>query len=347
MSKYLRKIKYLHQFILYQNISEEMSSNLDTDMPSDLFYIINYASKYVITLVGLTFSITIIFTILTHRQCHNVSNLLACNTCIAAMMHLIITFIASVYGVGKDWAWAAPYCIARGYVSVAVLGTFCYSYSMQAISHMFFAVFYKYTTLLSWRTHFIMIACNWSIGFFVSTIPLIFIHESFGLEIELRGCVLTSKAFVAAIFCAGASFITPLSIVTMVYGIIFYSVRQSTRQVMPFVSSVNRNHVRSNAKRELKIVQHLVMQSGCISVGGIVYLTNILWQKISQTSLPKPMYLMGFTFMTNSISLMAVLQFIMNKKVKEIVFQYLCRRCQFTVMNRTDNTIRYIQKLKP
>ncbi|CAF0906395.1 unnamed protein product [Rotaria sp. Silwood1] len=308
---------------------------------------INYASKLAIAVIGLTFGFTIIFTIVINRQCHNVSNLLVCNTCIAATIHLILAVIASIAGVGKTWAWDAPYCIARGYIFVAVIGTFCYSYSIQALSRMFFAIFHKYKHLLHWRTHFIMIIFNWFIGFLVPTLPLIFIHGSFGLEIESRGCVLTSKSFSAAIFCAVVSFSVPLSLVIVVYGIIFYNVYQSTRRVMPFISNNNMTSTRSNAKRELKIVQQLVIQAGCLSCGGIFYLTNILWHKLSDIPLPKPMYLIGFSFMTNMISLMTVFQFFMNRNVKEIVVQRMCGRFLVRKNHRTDHTMFYTQRIMP
>ncbi|CAF4108107.1 unnamed protein product [Rotaria sp. Silwood2] len=295
-----------------------MSASLNIDMPSDLFYIINYASKLVIALIGLTFSFIIIFTIVTNRQCHTVSNLLTCNTCIAATIHLILALIASIAGVGKAWAWDTPYCIARGYTFVAVIETFCYSYSMQALSR-----------------------------FLVPTLPLVFIHGSFGLEVESRGCVLTSKAFSAAIFCATASFSVPLSLVIVVYGIIFYNVRQSTRRVMPFVSNNNISSTKNNAKRELKIVQQLVIQSGCLSCGGIFYLINILWHKLSDIPLPKPMYLIGFSFMTNMISLMTVFQFFMNRNVKEIVVPHICKRFQVRKNTRTDMATFYTQRMMP
>ncbi|CAF2865813.1 unnamed protein product [Rotaria sp. Silwood2] len=324
-----------------------MSASLNIDMPSDLFYIINYASKLVIALIGLTFSFIIIFTIVTNRQCHTVSNLLTCNTCIAATIHLILALIASIAGVGKAWAWDTPYCIARGYTFVAVIETFCYSYSMQALSRMFFAIFHKYKHLLHWRIHFIMIIFNWFIGFLVPTLPLVFIHGSFGLEVESRGCVLTSKAFSAAIFCATASFSVPLSLVIVVYGIIFYNVRQSTRRVMPFVSNNNISSTKNNAKRELKIVQQLVIQSGCLSCGGIFYLINILWHKLSDIPLPKPMYLIGFSFMTNMISLMTVFQFFMNRNVKEIVVPHICKRFQVRKNTRTDMATFYTQRMMP
>jgi hypothetical protein len=64
-----------------------MSASLDTDIPSDLFYIINYAYKFAITLLDLTYSFTIIFTIAINRQYHNVSKLLACHTCVVAIIH--------------------------------------------------------------------------------------------------------------------------------------------------------------------------------------------------------------------------------------------------------------------
>ena len=318
-----------------------MADTTSSDMPSDLFYVINYSLKFVVTLIGLVFGFIIILTVIFKQQCHTVANLLVCSTCLGTIGHMTIAFVAAIYGVGDHWAWAEPYCTIRGYLSVSFIGTMCYSYSLQAVSRMFFAVFYKYPYLLSMRTHLIMVIANWCLGFSVAAIPLLFYERGYGLEIESRACIMSSKVFGAAMFASIFSYSIPLGIVTLVYGVIFYQVRQSSRRVTAFNDTSNSNLTRTNAKRELRIARQLVQQSGCLLGAGGLYLVNMFWQKFTTIPLPKPMYLVGFTIMTNMFSLMIVFQFFMNKSVRDIVY----RRFRKNNDRTTDMTINFTQRI--
>jgi hypothetical protein len=112
-------------------------------------------------------------------------------------------------------------------VGVALI---CDSYSIQAISRLFFAVFYKHKYLQTYRTHKIMIIINWFLGFIMPIVPF-FIEGSYGLEKESRACVISTKVFAGSFYDGVTISLTPLNVVTVVYGIILYRVRQSTRRI--------------------------------------------------------------------------------------------------------------------
>ncbi|CAF2539288.1 unnamed protein product [Rotaria sp. Silwood2] len=303
-----------------------MSSNLESDMPSDLFYIINFSCAILASIIGLIFSFTFIIVIITNRQCHNMSNLLACNSSVAVILYLILTIFASIYGLREDWAWNAPLCIFRAYSIVVALGTVCYSFSMQSLSRWFFVIHYKLRYLLTWRTHSIMIIFNWLISLSIPIVPL-FIDGSLGLEKESRSCIVKTNAFAAAIFSIIMVISIPLSVSTMVYCSILYHTRQSAHRILRFNQNMNKYKTIHNVKREVKLVQHILIQTACASCGGIIFLINVLWQALSGIPLPKHMFLLGVNLTTIGVSLMTISHFMLNTQVKNIACRYSCDCC--------------------
>ncbi|CAF0733165.1 unnamed protein product [Rotaria sordida] len=209
-------------------------------MLSDPFFIVNYSLAIVFSIVGLSLCLLTIVITITHRQCHNFTNVLSCNTCTAVTLYFIFRILTCIYGLRQDWQFHQPACIFRAYCSLALCAALCYSYSIQATSRLFFAVFYKHKYLLTWRTHWIMIIVNWIISFIISIQPFFYQH-GFELEIESRSCVVTPKIVSISMYTLVIIFIIPLIVVTIFGGIIVYYVRQSSRRIAAVVSNVAEN----------------------------------------------------------------------------------------------------------
>ncbi|CAF4586477.1 unnamed protein product [Rotaria sp. Silwood1] len=239
------------------------------------------------------------------------SNLLACNTSVAIIFYLILVISASIYGFRQDWAWNSLLCILRAYSFIVALGAICYSFSIQSLSRLFFVIHYKLKYLLTWRAHSIMIISNWLISLLIPIVPL-FIDESLGLEKESRSCILKTNAFTAAIFCMIMIIGIPLNVSTMIYCSILYHARQSIHRVLRFDQNMNKYKTIHNAKREVKIVQILLVQTAGTSCGGIIFLINVFWQALSEIPLPKYMFLLGVNLTTISVSFMSIAHFMLN-----------------------------------
>jgi hypothetical protein len=230
-------------------------------MLSDLFFTINYGLTIGFAIVGLTLCLLTIIIVITHRECYNFTNVLTCNTCVSVALYFIFRIVDSIYGLRSDWQYHQPACIFRAYCSLAFCTALCYSYSIQAISRLFFVVFYKHKFLLTWRTHWILIIVNWLVSIIIPIRPL-FYQNGFELEIESRNCIVTPKIVSISMYVVVTIFIIPLNIVTIIYGVILHYVRQSTRRVAtvrPYVitSTAQVKPPASNAKRELKLMQNL------------------------------------------------------------------------------------------
>ncbi|CAF3992991.1 unnamed protein product, partial [Rotaria sp. Silwood1] len=214
-------------------------------MLPDLYYTIGSSFRIIISVIGIAFCVIIIVIAVTHQQCRNVINLLGCNTCVAVSFYLINAIVTSIYSFREDWAFYAPQCVFRGYCLTAGLAVIGYSYSIQAICRLFFAVFYKHKHLQTYRTHWIMIIIQWFIGLLVPVVPF-FIKDSYELEKESRACRLTSHTPAGSLYGTITIYVAPLSAVVIVYGIIFYRVRQSTRRIWAIAPTVIRLPANNN-----------------------------------------------------------------------------------------------------
>jgi hypothetical protein len=185
-----------------------------------------------------------------------------------------------------------------------------------------------------------MIIISWFLSFIVPIVPF-FIEGSYGLEKESRACVISTKVFAGAFYDGVTVSLTPLNVVTVVYGIILYRVHQSSRRIMAIAPITNRgvndnNVAAPNMKREIKIMQQMLNQSTIISAGGLLMFFLIIWHKIRQQPAPEPLYLLGFNLITIFVSLLTITQFIMNEQVKIIAVQYICPRKPSNIQNTTN-----------
>ena len=212
-------------------------------------------------------------------------------------------------------------CLDQAFLFVLVLTAFAYSYSMQALSRLFFAIFYRHRFPLSWGTQRMTIGCNWCLSLFVPIGSLLF-EGGLALEREARVSVVSSKVFSAATRCVVIVFCIPLSVAIMVYVIIVHHVRQSARRVLPGTSNIHMHQAGHQAKRELKLMQLLVLQTGSFACGRVIYLINILWQALSPIPRPKPLYSIGFNLVTFFTPFCGINQFLFNKQVKDAAVNY-------------------------
>ena len=297
-----------------------------SDKLGNLFFVLLAVFSIVISAITFTFNLAIIIIMITTRRCQTVSNLLVCSSCVAAIVFSMLALVVSVYCMREDWAFEQPACVGKALLFVWALSAFTYSYSMQAVSRLFFAVFYKHRVLLTWRTHWIMIGCNWAVSLLVP-IGLLLIGDGLGLERESRLCLVSSKVLSAATWCVVIIFCIPLSVVVTIYAVIYHHARRSARRVIPATSNIHLHNTGHQARRERKLAQLLVLQTGSFACGGIIYSINILWQALSHTPLPVPLYSIGFNLITFFMPFAGINQFLLNKPMRDAAMKYLRRCC--------------------
>jgi hypothetical protein len=302
-------------------------------MLPNLFYIICFSLSIVASIINLLFGFIIITVVTTNRRCCTITNLGFCNTAVATAIYSILQLIAVGYGLREDWFRYQPACVLRAYFYTAIAGAVCGSYAVQSISRLFFAVLYKHKYLLTWRIHWFMIAANYLIAM-LGTIAPIFFGSGYGLELESRMCIGTTKIFYSSMLIVTVAFLIPFSIVTILYAIIFYHAQQSTRRIVAFANNrttvvARKNCTIPNFKRELKLMRNILILVCILICGGIPYLILVLWHATQKQSPPTPFYLLAMIAISIVTAAKMVTLFCMNKEVKNITVKYLRKMTRF------------------
>lgn len=299
-------------------------------MLSNLFYIINFSFSIVCSIVALIFSLTTILIVLIHRQHYTIPNLVTCDSAVAIVLYNINNLVSTAYGFRNDWAFYQPACVFRGYCFIISCTALCYSHLIQAISRLFFTVLYKHNNLQTWRIHRNMIIINWILAFLIP-IPPIFLN-GYILEEESHLCIPTTQIFSSAMYLIFSVFLLPLISMKIIYGIIFYHARQSTRRVVDFVAKTNTITITShitlpNFKREMILMRNMLILVVILTFGGTPYVIVVFWHFIQPEHLPESLYLLIINSITFFAALMMIALFYMNREVKNATVKYLRKFC--------------------
>ena len=257
-------------------------------MPTELFYVINFSFNITISSIAIVFSFLIIFVIINHRQCHSFTNLLVCDLCVTSMIYSILHIIGCFYGLREGWDVHQPFCTMRAYLLLVMITAASYSFMIQAISRLFFVIFYTHRFLRTWRVHWILIILKWCISFSFSIKPF-FVQGGFTLIPEYRMCGVTNRILPVAVYINVISFAFPGSIIGIVYSIILYQLYKSTHRVMPVVNegSVPGRIPLPSIGRELKTMKIILILLSILACGGIPYLIVTFWNIVQHQSAPQ------------------------------------------------------------
>ena len=208
---------------------------------SERLHSITLTLSTIICSTGLFFGGLLIFVVIINKRFHTIANLLTCNSSLCTMFYLIGILIQNVYGLLDDWLYYQPACVFRAYFQMMCCPLVTFSYLIQAISRLFFTVFYARKNLHTFRIHHFMIILNWCISIVVSCIGYLLDNHAAILVLNCRYCLVTPEAFKSSIFGIIVAFLIPYSLIIVIYTIIFIYVRQSKRRINPQSMSYTNN----------------------------------------------------------------------------------------------------------
>ena len=299
-------------------------------MLSDLFYTVNFSLCIIAALIGLPPALLTITIIRIHRPCHNIPNLLKCNSLVSMSAFMILVLIAAIFGLREDWACYQVACSFRAYCYSVVCTVICCSYSIQAISRLFYAVLYRYRFLQTWRVHWILIIGSWLFSIVTQSVPFFFDKAFYALEVESRLCSGTTNRPFTSMYSLLLAFIMPVGTIVAVYIVIIYRVRQSSLRVRAFAGN-RATHTRLNTipslhvKRELRLARNMMILLFLTTCSGSLYSVLLIW-RLGQWSLPpKFLYLLSISSTVFGVSAMMVIIFFITKDVKQFLIDRLKR----------------------
>lgn len=303
-------------------------------MSSNLFFTINFAFSILAALIALTVALIILTTVALTRHCRTRPNLLICNTSVATICYYLLNLLSVYYGSRRDWAVYQPACTFRAYCYTVLCAAICYSYSIQALSRLFFTVLYMHKYLQTWSVHWTMIIVSWSVSILAPLIPLLFFQHGYRLEEESHLCLPTVKVFSTSMCAVVIAFLIPLNFVTVIYGLIFCFARRSTHRIRSFTARLKTASMTSQTallkvKREIKLIKNILILICLLLFGGTPYLTLVLWHALSSRPLPPSFYLLSTNFIAIFIALKMVTLFCMCKQIKSNLQKYLARRSRY------------------
>ncbi|CAF2104040.1 unnamed protein product [Rotaria magnacalcarata] len=254
-----------------------------------------------------------------HKPCCSVTNPLACNTSVFVATFQLNSLIGSVYGFYQTSSEYQPVCIFRALWRLTSIAGTCYSYALQSINRHFFAVFYKYQYLVTFRVHWYMIVLRWIISIGISTVFLAS-PDLLGFDKEVRFCSINVKLLKLTVFGLVAGLVVSLCSFMSIYGVILYRAYKSSRQISNMASHTTTPHV-PNAKREVKLAKSILILAGIFGSGGILFMIIICWQILTPMSSPlKELHLFSTTVFVISCTGMMVALFSVNTEVKDVAF---------------------------
>ncbi|UJR24539.1 hypothetical protein I4U23_005914 [Adineta vaga] len=281
-------------------------------MLSNDFYIINSTFTIFISITSLIISLLTILIIYHNHQFYSINNLLLCNSSFATIFYFLISIFGSISAFHKDWILPSTLCSFRAYCLNIAIAALSYSKSLDAISRLLSTVFYKHRYLLTYRAHRIYILLTWIICIIICISPF-FIDGGYAYENE-------SPLYISMVSC-----LIPFCIIAFVYIAILIHVQRSSRRVEV---SMNRN-ILQTSKREMKVVRKMLIQINILFAGGQTFLFLIIWHMITKRSAPEPLYPLCLTSITLVISVVPIIQIIVNKKLKQFIRQYIYRHQTF------------------
>ena len=230
--------------------------------PSLLSTVIIYTIYSLAFVIVLTISLIIFYLTYTHSKLKTVSNLLICNTCFVSLFYSITTFLQvfmvvfnSYHPFGGD---TRVFCIARLYLSTVASALLSFSLLLQALSRLFYTVFYEHRNcLLTWNFHYLLIGVQWLIGFLI---PIsILIRSGDVLFRPTNFCTVGLDHKLHLYYLYSSSFIVPVVCIFPIYITIFYRVKYSR----------TRANQHQTQRRELRILHNILVLGAIFTFGGL------------------------------------------------------------------------------
>lgn len=263
---------------------------------------------------AIAISICIFILILVWRtkpRLHTVNHLLMCNTCCASIYVCLILMVNYAFLIFGQWETSDLGCRWRGYLAYAGITAVIYSYLIQAISRFFFSVLSgTYRWLISFKTHYVLIAIQWIVVFLVASPAIITTDIRFFPKVL---CWVPHEHSLHVMYTTFAYYIFPVIIIIFIYIYIYCRVKRETR-------TVRRN---SRQARNLEILRSILILLA-IYLGGAA--PTLLYQL---TSL-KIIYLINLAWLTLTVVVEKTCALFLDREVRQVLKQIFIRRTRVT-----------------
>ena len=245
-----------------------MSTNFvynETIITPQSWFIIFDILSIIFTLLVAGFAIIFLFLIISTKIYRTVAMMLITNTCLAHLIFALDRFWMAIFRLYNDVnniQYQDNLCIFRIYIAYISSSILNYSYFLQSI-HRYISV--VYSTHLYWqsrRIQFIFISITW---IFSIVYPFIFLfNDQIFYDVHNHICQLPLKFSFSLIYVLLCSYIIPILLIIITYFKLILYIHIISKHVTPV-------NILIRARRQLKMVQNVVILIGVLFITGLPY----------------------------------------------------------------------------
>lgn len=242
------------------------------------------------------------------------TNLLICNTSLSSVCYAIISAINSlifyVQFISSDWS-----CRILAYFTYVCLNLVIYSYTIQAISRLFWTVFYQHRYLLTYKCHIYLIIIEISLAFLIPLTSLItedIVYRPFKI------CSVPMRYRLHAFYLISSIYIIPFVIVVILYTIIY-------RHIIHAAIHLQQSEQRT--KRDRELARNILILFSVFLFGGFPMIIYII---VSSQMNPTPRIFLLLAEIAPSIcvNIERIVTIILHKDVRKVLRQRCSTRVQ-------------------
>ena len=215
--------------------------------------------------VVLGISIVIIHVTSQNSKLRTISNMLICNTCVISLFYSATTFLQIfmvVFNTHHKYSDSRTFCVIRAYLATVTSTLLSFSFLLQAVSRLFFTVFFNHRNLLlTFKFHYYLLVLQWAIGFLL---PLsILIRSDHVLYRPVNFCTIDIRNTLHLAYLYSGAYLLPVVLIVLIYVRIVYRVNDSKNTAS---TRAKRNNSRS---REARLLKNIIILVSIFTFGGL------------------------------------------------------------------------------
>lgn len=280
-------------------------------IPFDILMIVS-------TIVVILLSIMFLLIIILDKTCHTISIMLTANSCLSTLVigcSLLSLCVFTLQNDLKPVEYQNSHCIIQGYLSHASPALGSYSFLVQTLYRYVSVIYPARLFFQTVRFQLLIICLTWIVSFIY---PLAFVFTGdIVYNIDNQICQLAMQPSFAMIFIVTIVYLTPISMIMMIYLKLVHYVHQMSKRITPANTFVR-------AKRELKMTKRIIIVIHILMTIGIPYALFIIMSFFTHP--PKYHYRIAFIFVDISLIVVMIILFQFTDPLKTAIMKRIKRR---------------------
>ena len=299
-------------------IEETMFENDSILLDTQSWFIPIEILKIICSIFAILLAIIFLLIIIFDKTCHTVPMLLIANSCLAEFalgINLLVTAIVALRNNLKQIYFFDYFCLLQGCTVYMFLGIQNSSYLLQSIYRYISIIYPTRLFYRSVRFQLFLIILTWICGI-LYPIPLLLTNQ-IKYQIDDQMCQMPTELSFITIFNATYVYLIPMGMIMFIYF-----------QMIGYVRKMSKNVTRANqlfhARRELKMIQRIILLVCIILSLGLPYTIFIFMSFFNRA--PKYHFRIAYVFADGSLLFIMITLFSITDPLKTSMKKIVNRR---------------------